>query len=270
LKFKSLFVSFNIVLFLSFVTVFFLPFFIMDRGFMLEFWSKNWYFTLIFAVILLVINGIFFSYWKMLTFLENEDWPGLSQYLETAVFDKKQYGKRQVSLLCDSLLLLRDFASLSKLEKILRKERPRLFACLGMRFAAGALLAGKFDDLKPLAVSLSGDKNADTDWLEFYAAFSRHLLKKYEEAATHLMPLAVTARDPLVAALSGYVCGSLLRPRLESMGADIFNASQEAKKRITGKFTREKWKAFVEEEKASMHVVVLGKMIEETETWLFG
>ena len=59
MKFKVLFVIFNIVLFLSFLTIFLLPFFILDASFMLEFWSKNWYFGAIFLVILGVVNFAF-------------------------------------------------------------------------------------------------------------------------------------------------------------------------------------------------------------------
>ena len=88
MKFKVLFITFNIVLFLSFLTIFLLPFFILDGSFMLEFWSKNWYFGLIFIIILGIVNAAFISNWKMLSFLEREDWPALSSCSKRKLSEK--------------------------------------------------------------------------------------------------------------------------------------------------------------------------------------
>ena len=65
-----------------------LPFFILDGSFMAEFWRNNWYFGAIFIVVLVVVNGLFLSQWKMLSCLEREDWPALARLLEGRIIGK--------------------------------------------------------------------------------------------------------------------------------------------------------------------------------------
>jgi len=84
-----------------------------------------------------------------------------------------------------------------------------------------------------------------------------------------MLPLARSSRDPLVTLLSGYACGVLLSKKLPSKQAELIATSIEAKNRLSQKFTRAKWAKYVEEAKADMHVVILGKLIEEATSWLF-
>ncbi len=269
MKFKALFITFNIVLFLSFVTIFFLPFFILDGTFMRDFWSKNWFFSLIFLLILGIVNSVFLSNWKTLSFLENEDWPGLSAHLEKAVFEKKRYGKRQVSLLCDALLLLGDFDTLMRLQEVLRTQKPHLFALFGVKFAAASLLSKNYGGICTLALQLRDKKEADSDWLLFYEAFAQHLMKKLDVSSADFISLSENAGEPLVTALSGYMAGMVLVRNMPEKNTELSAASAEAKKRVREKYTQGKWKAYIDELKADMHVAVLGKLIDETGVWLF-
>ncbi len=270
MKFKALFITFNIVLFLSFLTIFLVPFFILDGSFMADFWVKNWFFGIMYLFILAAVNFVFITHWKMLSLLEKEDWPGLSQYLEGVVFGKKKYGKRNVGLLCDALLLLGDFTTLAKLETLLRVERPRLFASMGGKFAAAGLLSGDYEALHRLASSLCGEKKADRDWLSFYASFALHLSKKFESAGEGFAGLATDAKDPLVTALAGYLAGLLASRHPGTGQAALLAASEGAKRRILAEYSRNKWNAAVEDAKAEMQVVVLGKLLDETAAWLYG
>jgi hypothetical protein len=269
MKFKALFVTFNIVLFLSFLIIFLLPFFILDSTFMLDFWGKNWYFGIVFLVILGVVNVMFLTHWKLLVFLENEDWPGLAQYLETSIFEKKRIVSRDVRLLSDSLLLLGDFATLRKLEKFLRASRPSLLPALAARFAAANVLSADYPAVHELSASLSALKPHKREWLSFYDAFARHLEKNPDAAAEGMIPLAVSASEPLVAALSGYLCGTVLSGRKSSKSDELSSAARSAKERITRKFTEKKWGQYVDESKSDMQVVVVGKLLNETGSWLY-
>jgi hypothetical protein len=270
MKFKVLFVIFNIVLLFSFLTVFLLPFFILDSGFMLDFWSKNWYFGFIFLGILGIVNCAFIMNWKMLSFLEQEDWPALSRYLEGEVLDKKHLSRRKVQLLCDSLLLLGDFPTVNRLESLLSAEKPRLLGSLGVRFASAHLLAGNYESMHDLARSHADDPGADSDWLRFFEGFALHMQKRYAEACDVLLPLSPVARDPLVVALSGYLSGELLARVVPARSAELAATGDAAKKRLTLKYNRDKWERFVEEEKAGVHVVILSKLTGELSPWLFG
>lgn len=270
MKFKALFITFNIVLFLSFVTIFFLPYFILDSIFMIEFWSKNWFFALIFLVILGIVNGVFLAHWKTLTYLEKEDWPGLSRHLEIIVFDKHRFGKRKVGLLCDALILLGDFRTLGKLESELKEKKPRLFAALSIKFASAFLLAKRYEAVYALAQELGTHKDANTPWLSFYGSFALHLQNEWERAADGFILLCGTSFDPLVTALSGCMCAIIQKKHLNERDEQLRGASRVAKGRVTAKMNASKWHTYIDEEKAAMHVVVLGKLIDETGTWLYG
>jgi hypothetical protein len=269
MKFKVLFVIFNIVLFLSFLTIFLLPFFILDASFMLEFWVKNWYFGAIFLVILALVNLAFLANWRMLSYLEQEDWPALSRYLEGEVFEKGHCSKRKVQLLCDSLLLLGDFATVRKLQDLLAEKKPALLGALGVRFSAAHLLAGDYEAMYALSET-HGASGSDRDWMNFFAAFSRHMSKKYDESAELMLAILDKAREPLVVALSGYIAGELLVRMVPARSDELKAAASGAKTKITAKFTRQKWLSFVEEEKAGIHVVILSKLINELASWLYG
>ena len=270
MKFKVLFITFNIVLFLSFLTIFLLPFFILDGSFMLEFWSKNWYFGLIFLAILGIVNAAFISNWKMLTCLEQEDWPALSSWLESRIIGKKRYSKRKVRLLCDSLLLLGDFTTIRALEAQLRAEKPQLLVSLAVRFAAAQLLSADYACLHQFASDMANTPGADRDWLRFYAAFSRQMDAHHDDCASEILPLARSARDPLVTAISGYVCGALLAKKLPGRLEELSSAADEAKERILAKYTKQKWISMIDESKSDMYVVILSKIIDETTLWLYG
>lgn len=269
MKFKVLFILFNIVLFLSFFTIFLLPFFVLDGGFMVEFWTKNWFFGLVFLAILGIVNGAFLANWKLLSCLEREDWPGLAAHLEREVIEKKRYGRRKVRLLCDSLLLLGDFATIRKLAAALRADKPSAFAPLATRFAAAELLAADYEALYAITSEFAGAKCADRDWLAFYGAFSRHLALRYGDAANGMLPLARDSSDPIVTLLSGYVCDKLLPLKVSDRTDELVAAARDARERLLGKFTRSQWLSYLETAKSEMHVVILAKLIDEATVSLF-
>ncbi len=270
MKFKALFVIFNIVLILSFLTIFFLPFFLLDAAFMLEFWRKNWYFAAVFAIVLAVVNGLFASQWKLLSCLEREDWPALARHLESTVITKGRYTKRSVRLYCDALILLSDFEGVKKLSTALEGAKPALFAFFASRFAAAAILSGDFDRAYAIATGAPEVRDPDSsEWRRFYAAFSRHLARKPEESAAGLESLAREARNPLVAVLAGYLCANSPKLTIDSRGDAREAAASEARLRVCAVFTPDRWNRYVEESKADMQVVILGKLIAEATAWLF-
>jgi len=270
MKFKALLVTFNIVLILSFITIFLLPLFLLDGTFMVEFWRKNWFFSVIFLVVILAVNGIFISQWKMLSCLENEDWPALSQYLENEVFTLKRYNPRRIRLLCDALLLLGDFATIRRLEAVIREKRPAMLAGLSVRLSSAAMLSGDYEYMFSIADRPSGTSGPDDDWRDFLAGFALHLGRKFQLAADRFEPLALRARDPLVAALSAYLAGEVLAGNLPGRKVSLSAVASEARSRVLAQCSRKKWDERVETAKGEMHAVILGKLIDEAAAWLYG
>ena len=72
LKFKIIFISFNILLVFSFLIIFLLPVFMLGSEYALQFLQSSWWVAVIFLVILVFINLIYFLNRRILTYLEDE------------------------------------------------------------------------------------------------------------------------------------------------------------------------------------------------------
>ena len=96
------------------------------------------------------------------------------------------------------------------------------------------------------------------------------MTENHDDCANEMIPLALTARDPVVTALSGYVCGVLLVKKIPGRLEELTQGADEAKKRILAKYTRQKWDSMIDESKSDIYVVILSKIIDESALWLYG
>lgn len=271
MKFKALFFTINIVLILAFLSIFFLPLFLVSSSYVLPFWRHTFYFPLLALVVLAVINMIFAMNWTMLTLLEREDWPALAQYLERRVFESKRYSLRHARLLCDSLVLVGDFAAIDSLEALLAQNKPRLYRRLASRFAAIAVLTGKYSRSRDICAQalqnrtfLGGYPRA---MLQLYQGLSLYLDRDLSAAMEVFLSLLQHTRDPLITAFVGYVL-SRIGERRQSLAPAALSASVDAKKRLKAQFGSKQWIRYLDREKSDMEVVLLGKLADETTRWL--
>lgn len=276
MKFKLLCVLLNIVLFSAFLIVFFLPLFLVSPEYFIRFWQRNWGLALFFLVSVGILNMIFFKNWRILSYLEHEDWPALAQHLEQQVFYRKKTGKRTVRLLFESLVLLGDFDAVQKLSDTLQKENPSRYRETIRGFVGAAILNKNYRHARVCVTEAlkEGDLDCITvDWLTFYRGLSRYLDSDKASSAYDLAPLARSSCDPLVTALSGYLCCSLLTVKTsvilpisrETLQAD----SQTARDRILSKFTSKKWYRYLDDACRDLEMIILGKLPDMASEWLF-
>jgi len=138
-----------------------------------------------------------------------------------------------------------------------------------VRFASAALLEGDFKRIAALTEGAEGRKGADRDWLLFFRGFSQNLNRDFAHAADTLAPLAGEGREPLVCAVSAYLLDQILAKSLSDRGAELSALATTAKTRLVAAFKGSRWEALVEEQKADMHVVILGKLIADAGAWLY-
>ncbi|HKL86496.1 MAG TPA: hypothetical protein VJ861_09220 [Treponemataceae bacterium] len=269
MKFKTLLVVFNIVIILSFLIVFFLPFFILDAQYMQIFWSKNWVFGCFFLCVVVIINILFFLNWKTLSLLENEDWPALSQYLEHEVFQKNKFSNRNVRLLIDSLLLMGEFSTIRTLDETLRKNKTSLAERYRLRFSISAMLCGDYEYMNLLSSMGTKSSAYDKEWLLFFNGLSYQLNKKFDQAADSYLQILNEAKSALVLVLSAFLCNSVLAKALPSRQESLTVAALEAQQLVLSRYNKNKWDRLVSDEKGEMHIIVLGKMLKDSTTWLF-
>ncbi len=276
MKFKVLFTILNIVLFTAFLVVFFLPVTVVSPAYMAEFWRNNWFLGFFFLLSVLLVNAVFIKNWHIMTCLEREDWPALAEYLEKQVFYRKKTGQRPVRLLYESLVLLGDFEGLEKLAVLLKKEDPRRYRSMIRSFTGASILEGKFAQVSSSCTDLLADTDPDikdAEWITFYRGLARYLDSDGIGSLQDFSPLAHRAADPLLQAISAFLCSTVLS-RTEDCSAVLPRSTVEehiatARERISTRYGKQKWYRYLEKNEACIEIVILGKLPRQASEWLF-
>lgn len=259
MKFKALFLVFNIVFALIFLTVFFLPLSLPGSDALGAFWGRHWALGALFAAIVIAVNLIFALWWRLLGLLEAQDWAGLANYLEKKVYSRKMVTASTIRLFLESSFLIGDFDGILKLSDRLGAISASRQAQFAHKIAAALVVGGKAADARDLCLAVGGNSAADHDWTGFFLAFSTALLggpypsKSFAE-------LSDSARDPIVAAVSGYLNSKPGRDR---------EAANRALERIRERYSRKKWETIIRDSGTGIHVIVLSSLLTETGAWLF-
>ena len=268
MKLKVLIIIFNAVLLTIFFTVLSFSFFTAGTEFIGSFFKNYWIFALFFAILFIGMNTFFIGNWKLISTLESEDWPALSLYLETEIFEKHHLTSKKVRLLCEVSILLGDFEILKRLERVLEDHKPEYIRTFASRFAAAKLLSNDYQGLADFMTHLILHPRESSPWIAFYDAFSTQMLKHYSEAATKFSHMLETEQEPLVRLLGVYfmACGLY-----NYLGIDKDEADKriEAEKQELKNHSLQYWKKYAQKEKQNIHVLVLTKAIDDALIWLF-
>lgn len=268
MKLKVLVIIFNAVLLTIFFTVLSFSFFTAGTEFIGSFFKNYWIFVLFFTFLFIGMNIFFISNWKLITTLESDDWPALSLYLETEIFEKHHITAKKARLLCEISILLGDFEILKRLERVLEEYKPEYIRTFASRFAAAKLLSNDYQGLAEFMARTVVQPHETSPWIPFYDAFSAQMLRCYREAAEKFSRMLETEQDPLVRLLGVYFMAYGL---YHYLGIDKDDADKriEAEKRKLKKHSLQYWKKYVQKEKQNIHVLVLTKAIDDALIWLF-
>lgn len=268
MKLKVLVIIFNAVLLTIFFTVLSFSFFTAGTEFIGSFFKNYWIFVLFFTFLFIGMNIFFISNWKLITTLESDDWPALSLYLETEIFEKHHITAKKAWLLCEISILLGDFEILKRLERVLEEHKPKYIRTFASRFAAAKLLSNDYQGLAEFMARTVVQPHETSPWIPFYDAFSAQMLRCYREAAEKFSRMLETEQDPLVRLLGVYFMDYGL---YHYLGIDKDDADKriEAEKRKLKKHSLQYWKKYVQKEKQNIHVLVLTKAIDDALIWLF-
>ncbi len=270
MKFRTIFILFNIVLVFSFCFIFFMPLFLLGSGYMADFWSKNWPLGGFFVLVLGVFNAFFLSNWKLFKLVEGEDWEALSSWLKRAMTEKGRINRRFVRLFVNASLLRSDMAAIEELEGLLGERKPRLLARDAVLFAAARLLKNDADATMAFVKPYVGSGGVDQPhWLSFYYAFSLILQKNPLDAVPVLTKL-LAQKDPVLALLAAYLLASLCAPGAEDEARrEMTEAAGKTKASLKARYNAEAWSRETEKAKSEVHIVILSKLIDEAGAWFF-
>jgi hypothetical protein len=268
MKLKVLIIIFNALLFTIFFIALFFSFFTADIEFIGNFSKNYWVFVLFFMILLLGTNLFFIRNWKLITTIEAADWPALSLYLETEIFEKKHLTAKNIRLLCEISILLGDFEILKRLEQLLEKAKPEYIKTFAARFAAAKLLANDYQGLADFMAHISEHPHESSPWISFYDAFSAQMLKQKPKAMEKFSHILKTEPEPLVRLLSVYFIACGLYDYSDEQKDEI-ERRVKAEKRKLSKHSLQRWKKYALKEKQKIHVLILTKAIDDALIWLF-
>ena len=270
MKFKSIFILFNVVIILSFCFVFLMPFFALGTEFALNFWRASWPLGLLLLVILAALDGFFMANSKLFELLEREDWPALVQYLENRVLKQHRYSQRLVKLLIHSYLVMSDPQGVIHLESVLKKEKPSRLADNRLLFGLSHILKGDHAGATELFLEQEQTKGLKNEWERWYLCFALLLQKQFAEASDRLIALAHDSQDPLVCALSALFLWDTIQRALPDKAGAAREAVEIAQARIRKTLPdRNAWNKELKKAQGDIHVIILGKSLEDAAKFIY-
>ena len=271
MKFRTIFILFNVVILTSFLFIYLLPVFLLGPGSSMLFWKGNWYLALLFFALVATLNSFFFLNRKTFTLVEREDWDGLSSHLVGIMFPKGRFTSGRVRLLVSAYLLRADTEGIARLEAELSSKKPALLRKNALLFGVTRLLRNKSDEAEAFFARYLDAKDVESrHWLRFDYGFSLVLQRRLVEAIPYLDE-GTDSRDPVLCLLAAYLLGSA---GASSAGGETEKARLLAKvdavrERMTKRYTSERWGKEVEQAKSEVHIVILSRLIDDAGRWLF-
>ena len=271
MKFKSIFLLFNVVILVSFLFVFAMPFFALGGAFALSFWGSNWPLAAVLLLILAGVDGFFFANLRLFSLLEREDWPALVAYLEDRVLKRGRYSSRLVRLLANTYLVLSDSAAVVALESKAAAAKPVLLDRNAMVFGTARVLSGDHAGAAAFFAEREASGKAEApEWVRWYRAFALLLGRDFSAAADILSVLAAEAKDPLVIGLAAYFLDDAVRKALPDRAEALHSAAEEGKARVLkGLPSHTAWNKETEKSRTEIHVVVLAKSLDDAGRFLY-
>ena len=271
MKFRTIFILFNVVIVVSFCFVFLFPFFVLGASSSLQFWKENWYLAAFFIALLGAINAFFIANRRVFTLVENEDWAALSAYLSQEIMVKGRYRSSSIRLLVNAFLLRSDVEGIEGLETRLQDQRPALLRKHALLFGVTRLLRNRPAEAEAFFARYLGAKDVDSrEWLRFDYAFSLVLQKRVSDAIPDLRA-GLLSRDAVLALLSAYLLGSVCAAGAGTAEerAELTGLADRTKAGLRARFSPQRWSKEVERAKGEVHIVILSKLIDDAGRWLF-
>jgi hypothetical protein len=271
MKFRTIFILFNVVILTSFLFVFLLPFFLLGPSSSAEFWKGNWYLALLFVALLGGLNAFFLANRKTFLLVEREDWSELSAHLVGLMFPKGRFSVSRVRLLVNAYLLQSDIAGIERLEAELAAKRPKVLRKTALLFGVTRLLRNRSDEAEAFFAPYLDAKDVESrDWLRFDYGFSLVLQKKAAQANPYLEE-GTRSRDPVLCLLAAYLLGSIGAASAPDDAAKtaLSAKADAARARLRKRYSDAKWNKEVERAKSEVHIVILSKLLDDAGRWLF-
>jgi hypothetical protein len=264
-KFKGIFLIFNIVLLVSVLFIFFLPFFVLGQDYTKLFWSKNWILAVFFVIAVISLNTYFIMNWTFLTCLEKEDWPGLAEYLETKIYKKRRFTKKYIKSLIETYMVSSRVDDITKLETRIRRAKPKIFNAFILQFGIPYLVKSDAIAIETYFAGFKDNESLENiDWIRWNYLFGLMLQERMVEGLQLLADLVSKTKDDVLLLLSLYMLDAS-----SGRNKNLNEIVRGRKRYLKKKYTRINFEKEVEKNRTNLQVLVLSKLINDSMEWLY-
>jgi len=263
MKFKTLFLLFNLILLISFSFIFLMPLPVLGWEYALSFWGQNWYIAVAFLVILLALDWYFVRNWKLFSLLEREDWAGLRQLLEAELARRGKLSLSKTRIFVNACLIGQAVSRISELRASYQARNVKLLPRVALNLGLPLVLEGKSEAVEEFFGPLAESKSvgADLPWLRWCLAFAR-LLKQDAERAKPLLLTGLNSKQPVLRLLSLYLLDNL---KADPEVRTLLDRHKPELARLTAK----EWAGYIEALKERVILILfMEKLIGDARQWL--
>jgi hypothetical protein len=261
-KFKLIFILFNIVILFSFLIIIFMPLAMLGWEFTMGFWSEYWYLTLIFLVVMALLNAYFIMNWRLFSLLEREEWGGIIGYVRNRM-KAGRIRSQEIRIGINAALVSSRLDEIGSFEAILREKKPSALAEFALPLGIPYLLNNDHSGAESYFQEFLEQKNRDRPWIIWSYGFSLLLQRRLEEATVQFLGL-YSEKNPVLLLLSAYM--------LETCAGEDQEArtkKEEMVSRLREHYNRDTLVKQIGKAKSAVHVVILSKVIDEALEWLY-
>ena len=265
MKFKVIFIAFNLIILFSFLFIFFMPVIVLGWEYSELFWSNNWLLAVVFVIIIGALNLYFGLNWRLFSLLEKEDWPGLIQHLEKKVYERNRVTKQNVRILINAYVVTANTSAVERLESHVRAQSDGLLRHFALEFGVPRLLRNDPVEMEHYFGELvAADHVRNANWIKWNHAFALMTLRKNEDAKKTLSELIEEVDNPVLLVLTLYLLDAYTGGEDE-----LARKLEEKKKWFREKHDARRWERELEKSRGNLQVLVLSRLLEDATQKLF-
>ncbi len=262
MKFKVIFILFNVVILFSFLIIFFMPLAVLGWEYTKEFWADNWYLPLVFFLIMGVLNVYFIQNWRLFSLLEREEWGGIIGYV-LGRLETGRIRRQEIRMAINAALISSRLNVITKIEELLRDKRPAAMPSFALSLGIPYLLNNDPPGAENYFREFLEIRGEDRPWIVWCYGFSLLLQRKLEEAKIQFLSLG-GEKSPILNLLTAYMLDTCAVQDDEAKRHQTALAAE-----LRSRYTRTEFLKILEKARTSVHIVVLGKVLDEAVEWLY-
>jgi len=263
-KFKLIFLLFNLLILLSFAVVIIMPFMMLGAEYSRTFWASSWYLPVLFLLVIVGIDGYFFMNWRLFTLLESENWQELLRFLEQEVMQKGHTRRSYIKTLINAYFVTGNVSKIEPLEEYLRAKRPKLVKKFALELGMPKVLHKNHADMVKFFYEFKEEKVPHQQWIRFLYAFGSLMKHEHSEGREELLALSHEVRDPVLKILVLYT----LDP-FKTLDDEVLGRVERQREEIQQHSSEEQLKKSIEKRKDNIAVVVMTPLIQDAIKWVF-